>query len=269
MLRGRWNARRSAPSPAARVDPCRTPRPSPSSRPACPGSSEQTARRSRWSEWPAGRAARSRAARHRRAGAVARLARARKALRRTLAALPGSGWCERAERLISDRIDGALADARRAAPRRPPAQLPALRRARAPAGPGHRRAARRRQPPRRRRPSSRPVSGAASGAPTVGLRRARRTSRRRRGRSRAPSAGSLVAASSSRSLALALALALGRPSSRAAGRPSPHHRRQPRLVLGGVRLDDLGRACASARPRTAPPRRRPRAARGSTVPAAS
>ena len=37
------------------------------------------------------------------------LARARKELRRTLAALPGSGWCERGERLISDRIDGALA----------------------------------------------------------------------------------------------------------------------------------------------------------------
>ena len=36
------------------------------------------------------------------------LARARKALRRTVAALPGSGWCERAERQISDRIDGAL-----------------------------------------------------------------------------------------------------------------------------------------------------------------
>jgi hypothetical protein len=38
------------------------------------------------------------------------LARARKELRRTLAALPGSGWCERSERLISDRIDGALAE---------------------------------------------------------------------------------------------------------------------------------------------------------------
>lgn len=37
------------------------------------------------------------------------LARARKELRRTVAALPGSGWCERAERLVSDRIDGALA----------------------------------------------------------------------------------------------------------------------------------------------------------------
>jgi hypothetical protein len=37
------------------------------------------------------------------------LARARKQLRRTLAQLSGSGWCERAERLISDRIDGALA----------------------------------------------------------------------------------------------------------------------------------------------------------------
>ena len=36
------------------------------------------------------------------------LARARKELRRTLASLPGSGWCERAERLISDRLDGAL-----------------------------------------------------------------------------------------------------------------------------------------------------------------
>ena len=38
------------------------------------------------------------------------LARARKELRRTLAALPGSGWCERSERLISDRIDGALTE---------------------------------------------------------------------------------------------------------------------------------------------------------------
>jgi hypothetical protein len=39
------------------------------------------------------------------------LAAARKELRRTLSPLPGSGWCERAERLISDRIDGALAEA--------------------------------------------------------------------------------------------------------------------------------------------------------------
>ena len=38
------------------------------------------------------------------------LARARKTLRRRLYPLPGSGWCERAERLISDRIDGALED---------------------------------------------------------------------------------------------------------------------------------------------------------------
>jgi Putative zinc-finger len=38
------------------------------------------------------------------------LAEARKELRRTVAALGGSGWCERAERLISDRLDGALAD---------------------------------------------------------------------------------------------------------------------------------------------------------------
>jgi putative zinc finger protein len=36
------------------------------------------------------------------------LARGRKALRRSMFALPGSGWCERAERLISDRIDDAL-----------------------------------------------------------------------------------------------------------------------------------------------------------------
>ena len=36
------------------------------------------------------------------------LARGRKALRRSLYPLPGSGWCERAERLISDRMDGAL-----------------------------------------------------------------------------------------------------------------------------------------------------------------
>jgi hypothetical protein len=39
------------------------------------------------------------------------LAAARKELRRTLAPLGGSGWCERAERLISDRLDGELAEA--------------------------------------------------------------------------------------------------------------------------------------------------------------
>ncbi len=37
------------------------------------------------------------------------LAAGRKALRRTLEALPSGGWCERAERLVSDRLDGALA----------------------------------------------------------------------------------------------------------------------------------------------------------------
>jgi hypothetical protein len=36
------------------------------------------------------------------------LAAARKALRRTLQPLTASGWCERAERLISDRLDGEL-----------------------------------------------------------------------------------------------------------------------------------------------------------------
>jgi hypothetical protein len=36
------------------------------------------------------------------------LARGRKALRRSMFPLPGSGWCERAERLISDRMDGEL-----------------------------------------------------------------------------------------------------------------------------------------------------------------
>jgi hypothetical protein len=39
----------------------------------------------------------------------ASLARARKELRRTVQPLPGSGWCERAERLISDRLDDSLA----------------------------------------------------------------------------------------------------------------------------------------------------------------
>jgi hypothetical protein len=38
------------------------------------------------------------------------LARARKALRRAAAPLPGSGWCERAERLLSDELDGVLTD---------------------------------------------------------------------------------------------------------------------------------------------------------------
>jgi hypothetical protein len=36
------------------------------------------------------------------------LAAGRKALRRTLGALPADGWCERAELLISDRLDGAI-----------------------------------------------------------------------------------------------------------------------------------------------------------------
>src|SRR5215210_5454364 len=46
-------------------------------------------------------------------GAV--LAAARKELRQTLTALAGGGWCERAEGLISDRLDGVVRerDARR------------------------------------------------------------------------------------------------------------------------------------------------------------
>jgi hypothetical protein len=38
------------------------------------------------------------------------LAGARKELRQTVVVLGGSGWCERAEGLISDRLDGALAE---------------------------------------------------------------------------------------------------------------------------------------------------------------
>jgi hypothetical protein len=38
------------------------------------------------------------------------LAAARKELRQTVVTLGGSGWCERAEGLISDRLDGALAE---------------------------------------------------------------------------------------------------------------------------------------------------------------
>ncbi len=64
------------------------------------------------------------------------LATGRKALRRTLEPLPAGGWCERAERLISDRLDGGLDGARRPPPRRPSARLRALRDARAAAGPG-------------------------------------------------------------------------------------------------------------------------------------
>jgi hypothetical protein len=41
---------------------------------------------------------------------AAALARARKALRRAAFPLPGSGWCERAERLLSDELDGELAE---------------------------------------------------------------------------------------------------------------------------------------------------------------
>jgi putative zinc finger protein len=53
------------------------------------------------------------------------LASARKALRRKLEPLPAGGWCERAERLISDRLDGELAP--RSA-RRLDAHLPACER---------------------------------------------------------------------------------------------------------------------------------------------
>lgn len=40
------------------------------------------------------------------------LTRARKEVRRAAWPLPGSGWCERAERLISDRLDDCLGDPR-------------------------------------------------------------------------------------------------------------------------------------------------------------
>ena len=39
---------------------------------------------------------------------AAALARARKALRRSIFPLAATGWCERAERLLSDRLDGVL-----------------------------------------------------------------------------------------------------------------------------------------------------------------
>jgi putative zinc finger protein/sigma-70-like protein len=45
---------------------------------------------------------------------AAALARARKALRRSMFPLSASGWCERAERLISDRLDGELGEPGRA-----------------------------------------------------------------------------------------------------------------------------------------------------------
>ena len=40
------------------------------------------------------------------------LAHARKEVRRAACPLPGSGWCERAERLVSDRLDDCLDDSR-------------------------------------------------------------------------------------------------------------------------------------------------------------
>lgn len=42
----------------------------------------------------------------------AALTRARKEVRRAAWPLPGSGWCERAERLVSDRLDDCLGDSR-------------------------------------------------------------------------------------------------------------------------------------------------------------
>lgn len=45
-------------------------------------------------------------------GVSVALARARKEVRRASWPLPGSGWCERAERLISDRLDDCLDDPR-------------------------------------------------------------------------------------------------------------------------------------------------------------
>ena len=68
-------------------------------------------RRARWcsSRSPAGRAPRSPGELGIGSDELAEaLASARKALRRTLQPLPASGWCERAERLISDRLDGEL-----------------------------------------------------------------------------------------------------------------------------------------------------------------
>ena len=69
-------------------------------------------RPSRWWRSPGARATRSSFTRAALSdeGLAESLARARKALRRRLHPLPGSGWCERAERLISDRLDDALAD---------------------------------------------------------------------------------------------------------------------------------------------------------------
>jgi len=66
------------------------------------------------SEWPRPEAAEALGVSERELGEL--LAAARKELRQTAVTLAGSGWCERAEGLISDRLDGVLsaeADTRR------------------------------------------------------------------------------------------------------------------------------------------------------------
>ena len=87
------------------------------------------------------------------------LAAARKELRQTVVTLGGSGWCERAEGLISDRARRRARRHRRAPARRPPAQLQPVRGARAPPGAGNRRAG--------DRPGRPPGAGAGGSRPPV------------------------------------------------------------------------------------------------------
>ena len=96
--------------PAGRVDPRRG-RSRGHGRAAGAGAARARAPWRSW-RWPTGRGQRSRDAGPRRGASSARCwPAARKELRQTHhARCSGSGWCERAEGLISDRLDGALGE---------------------------------------------------------------------------------------------------------------------------------------------------------------
>src|ERR687897_127246 len=116
------------------------------------------------------------------------LATGRKELRRTVATLPGSGWCERAERLISDRLDGPPGANGSPRPDAPPRGGADHRRP-APAAARPRRAAARGGPARRRRARGAGVGRDASHRGPAGGGAARRGAGRGAARGGAPGGG--------------------------------------------------------------------------------
>jgi anti-sigma factor RsiW len=95
--------------PAGPIDPATATREVAAALPALSGVEARALGLVLLAERPRAEVARSLGIEERQLGAL--LAGARKELRRTVAVLGGSGWCERAETLISDRLDGELAEA--------------------------------------------------------------------------------------------------------------------------------------------------------------